>query len=553
MADEKPQSSGRNATLVAAGILLSRVMGLVRQRLYAHWLGTSSPAAAALAAALRIPNFPQNLLGEGVLSASFIPVYARLRAQGRHQEAEEVAGGVFGLLAFVLGLITAAGVLGAPLLVDLLAPGFTGDTRAMTVTYTRVLFPGTGLLVMSAWCLGILNSHRKFFLSYAAPVAWNLCIIAALLAFGGRVEANELALYSAVATSVGAVAQLVVQWPGVRAVLAHLRPSVRPSHPGVREVLKGFGPAVLSRGVVQLSAWLDGAYASLITERAVAVIASTQTIALLPVSLFGMAVSAAELPEMSADAAHGGGEERKAALIARLEQGLNRIAFFVVPSAFAFLTLGDGLSGLLLESGRFSARDSRLVWYLLIAASVGLLAQTSGRLYASAFWALKDTRTPLRAALVRVGVNAVLGYTAARLAAPALGLPADLGAAMLTLASALCAMLETLTLRVRLARELGRDVHASRALMGKVVVASLLAGAAALTLKVLAVQRFGAAPRCLEEWGGELLPSPDLRPYLFAPAQIALYGAVYLGLAVGLGVPQAKGFAQRLKRLIRRG
>ncbi len=150
--------------MVAAGILLSRIIGLVRNRVFAHYFGTSI-AADAFNAAFRIPNFLQNLFGEGVLSASLIPVYAGLRAEGRTREAAAVATAVASLLGLVVSLLVLAGVLLAPWLIDVIAPGFEGEKRELTVRLVRILFPGAGLLALSAWCLGVLNSHRRFFLS----------------------------------------------------------------------------------------------------------------------------------------------------------------------------------------------------------------------------------------------------------------------------------------------------------------------------------------------------------------------------------------------------
>src|SRR5690349_9897989 len=166
---------GRHAFLVATGIFLSRIAGLVRERAIAHFLGNSF-AADALRGALRIPNILQNLFGEGVLSASFIPVYAKLVAQGEEEESGRVAGAVFSLLALVTSVLVLSGVLATPYLIDAIAPGFKGETRLLTIQLVRILFPGVGLLVLSAWCLGILNSHRRFFLSYASPVVWNIAM-----------------------------------------------------------------------------------------------------------------------------------------------------------------------------------------------------------------------------------------------------------------------------------------------------------------------------------------------------------------------------------------
>src|SRR5207253_1054490 len=224
------------APLVAAGILLSRVAGLVRQRVLAHFLGLTD-AADAFAAAFRIPNFLQNLFGEGVLSASFIPVYARLQAQGREREARQVAAAVAGFLALVVALLVAVGITAAPLLVNLVGLGFSGAKRELAVRLIRILFPGTGLLVFSAWCLGVLNSHRKFLLSYTAPVIWNLAIIATFLWKGGHESESRLAELVAMGSVVGSALQFAVQLPAVMRFLWPLRIHLKASGEQVRTVV----------------------------------------------------------------------------------------------------------------------------------------------------------------------------------------------------------------------------------------------------------------------------------------------------------------------------
>src|SRR5438309_1776466 len=174
---------GRHAFLVAAGIFLSRIAGLLRERVIAYFLGNQTVAADALRGALRIPNILQNLFGEGVLSASFIPVYAKLLTQNEEEESGRVAGAILALLSLLMAVLVLAGILAAPWVVDAILRGFKGETRALTIRLVRIIFPGVGLLVMSAWCLGILNSHRRFFLSYVSSVMWSAAIIGALLAF----------------------------------------------------------------------------------------------------------------------------------------------------------------------------------------------------------------------------------------------------------------------------------------------------------------------------------------------------------------------------------
>ena len=539
------QKSGRGAALVAAGILLSRLVGLARQKLFAHYLGNGLESAA-WAAATRIPNVLQNLLGEGVMSASLIPVYAGLRAQKNDEDARQVAGAVFGLLSLLVAVMVAVGVLGAPLLVELIAPGYEGPSRELTVRLVRLIFPGTGVLVLSAWCLGILNSHKKFFLSYAAPVVWNGCIIAALLLARGHGQ-DVIVTWAAWGLVAGSVAQFGVQLPNVVRLLGRFDPRPSFASPAVAQVVRGFVPALLARGVVQVSSWVDLAYASLISVRAVSALTYAQTIAVLPVSLFGMAISAAELPEMSAEAV-GSREDRARAIRERLTGALQRMAFFVVPSAAGFLFAGDLLAALLLESGRFTPADSRFTWYILIGSAIALSAQTSGRLYSSAFYALKDTRTPLKFAAVRVGLGIALGYFAVVVLPGLLGLPQHLGAVFITVTTGVTAWVEMSLLKRALARELGALPSMASAL-GKVWVAASVAGAVTLGLKVLLASHFGEID--VAEWGGGVFAPPRAPRLVTSGALLVAFSAAYGVMCLALRVPQAQAIARRVLR--RRG
>ena len=371
----KPPRTGRAAAFVAIGILCSRLTGLIRQRVFAHYFGLQSDAADAFMAAFRIPNFLQNLFGEGALSASFIPVYATLLARRDDREATRVAGAVAAILALSTSVLVLIGVIATPLLIDAIAPGFSGAKRELTIALVRILFPGAGLLVLSAWCLGILNSHHRFLLSYTAPVLWNVAMIATLVIFGSS-EQPRLAIDLAWGSVVGSALQLLVQLPVVRALVPDLKIVLDTASDHVRTVLRNFGPVFVSRGVVQISAYVDALLASLLPTGAVTGLANAQLIYTLPVSLFGMSVSAAELPAMAGVAGTTGNE----ALRARLDRGLRQIAFFVVPSGMAFLALGDIIAAALLQTGRFTHADALYVWGILAGSAVGLLASTLGRL-----------------------------------------------------------------------------------------------------------------------------------------------------------------------------
>jgi putative peptidoglycan lipid II flippase len=537
-------ASGRGAFFVGAGIGLSRIVGVVRETIFAHYLGSSVPAAA-FKAAIRIPNVLQNLFGEGVLSASFIPVYAELIGKGDREEADRLAGAVFGILSLLTSVLALAGVLATPLLIDLIAPGFKDEARELTIRLVRILFPGVAFLVMSAWCLGILNSHRRFFISYAAPVIWSAAQIAVLLGSGKGTTEGRLVEYLAYGMVAGSFLQFAIQIPPVLRLLGRFRPAISVARASVRQVFHGFAAVVLGRGVVQISAWVDGAYASLISTRAVAALSYAQTLSLLPVSLFGMAISAAALPAMSQ--ATGSPEEIAAQLRARVNQGLARMAFFVVPSSAAFLFLGDVVAGAIFQTGKFTFSDTRYVWYLLAGSAVGLLATTSGRLYASTFYALRDTRTPLYFALVRVLLTAALAYLCAVRLPPALGVPPELGGVGITATTGLVAWLEFLLLKRAAQHRIGKTGLTIKNLVA-LWASALVAAGIALGLKVALARQLGASAADAAHWEGTALAAPSLPPILTGVLVLGTYGALYFGLTAILRVPESAMVFRRLKR-----
>ena len=395
--DPAPQLR-RASSLIAAGIALSRLSGLLRDAALAFFLG-ANVGADAFRAALKIPNLLQNLLGEGVLSASFIPTYARLLEEGREEDAGRVAGAVLGLLSVLVGVLVVAGVLLAEPLVRLITPGFVGERLELTTTLVRIMFPGMGLLVLSAWCLGVLNAHRRFFLSYVAPVVWNLAILVSLFTLAGMAVLPP-AVAAAWGVVLGGALQVAVQVPTVRRVLAgSLKPSLDRHHPGVRTVLTAFVPIVLGRGVVQLSALVELAVASLLAVGAVAVLGYAQTFYLLPIALFGMSVAAAELPSLATQ-----GRGDRGALTARLDTGLARSAFFVTGVTVGYLLVGDDLVAVLFGRGAFDAATTFQVALVLGVYSLGLLPATASRLLQSLLYAVDDARTPAVVAVVRVAV-----------------------------------------------------------------------------------------------------------------------------------------------------
>lgn len=417
------------ASTIAGGILTSRVVGLMREQVLAYFLGVSA-YMDVYQAAIKVPNLLQNLLGEGTLSASFIPIYSRMIEEGREEEAGRFAGAVFGLLLALVAVATILGVVLARPLTMLVAGGFLLDDGAasgaaaidrfeLTMQAIRITFPATALLVLAAWALGVLNSHRRFFLPYFAPVLFNVSIIAALgaaaYAYGGdlRLPAGSTAfpgplqydlLWGALyGTLAGGLLQFLVQLPLVTRVTKGLRFSLSTRVAGVREALRAFGPVVLGRGVYQISAYLDNLLGTLLKVGALSALRYSTLLYTLPVSLFGLSIAASELPELSrlrSDAVR--------TFLRRMDRSMSQMLFLIIPTSVGYLGLGYLIVGAVFQRGQFGVSDTWLVYLLLCAYSIGLLATSAARLLQNAFYALGDTRTPAKIAVLRLGASTLV-------------------------------------------------------------------------------------------------------------------------------------------------
>jgi len=499
-----PPSTGRLAGRVAAGIIVARLLGFVRERFIAHYFG-SGPAADAFRAALRIPNAIRNLLGEGTLAASFIPVYAILHEKEGPEASRRLAGVVASLLVLLTAAAALVGIVLAPIITDLVAPGFSGATRDLTVTLVRILFPMSGVMILSAWCLGVLNTHGRFFLSYAAPAMWNIAQIATLAALGGALAGNRLVIALAWGAVAGSVLQLAVQLPTTLALVRGVFWSLNLATSGVRKVIIAWLPVLVGAGVAQVSSIVDTQLASLLGGGAVAWLGYTQLLSMLPLSLFGVSIAAAALPDLSRDAAG----QAVDVLRQRLGDGIRRLAFFVVPSAFALAALGEPIVAAIFQTGKFGPDDTALVTGILAAYAIGIPAQSSVKLLASGFYAQGDTRTPVRIAALSVAVAAGAAF----------GLMQWLGPAGIALGSSAGAYVN-MTLNYRgLVRRVGRPLRQAE-------IASLwtaILGAVIGTLAGMAVARTG--------WG----------PWPTTAAALSAFLIAYQGVGLALRHPDAVG------------
>jgi putative peptidoglycan lipid II flippase len=524
-----PRRSG--AVFVAAGIFLSRILGLVRTHFLSGALGQSIAADAWMYAS-RIPNILNNLFGEGSLSASFIPVYAGLVRDGNDEEAGRTAGAVAAILALIVAVGVALGVLFAGPITSVIASGLSAPgkeaTRALTIRLTRILFPSAGLVVMCAWCLGVLNSHRRFFMSYAVQGLSNIVLIIALLIFRHSPDLAHIVTMVAWASVIGAALMFLVQLPRVLSLVKRLRMSLDMHHQPTRAVIRNAIPAFLGRGVNQISASIDLWIASYLPSTLAGLLGYSQNLYMLPVSLFGMSISAAELAEMSHVSGSAGDEAYAATLRTRLDTGLRRVAFFVVPSAMAFFALGGVVVALIFEGGRFGRSQSELTWSIVGGSGVGLLAATMGRLYSSTYYVLRDTRTPLKYAAVRVTLTTILGWLMAIWLPRWIHIDPKWGAAGLTASAGMAAWVEFTLLRRTMNGRIGRTGVAA-GFTAKLWLAAGLSAAAGWAVKLLL---------------------PFHQPIFAGAIIVAVYGAAYFALTAAFRIPESRQLFARARSFL---
>jgi len=289
----------------------------------------------------------------------------------------------------------------------------------------------------------------------------------------------------------------------------------------VRDVLRNFGPVFIGRGVVQISAYVDAWIASFLISGSVAALTYAQTLAVLPVSLFGMSVAASELPAMSS--LRGDDATVATTMRTRLEAGLRDIAFWIIPSAVAFLAIGDVVAGVVYQNGRFDRSTAVWVWLILAGSAVGLLPTTLARLYSASLYAMRDTKTPFRFAVVRVSLGILLGYTFALPLRVALGLPPRWGAAAIAIASSIASCVEFVLLRRAVGQRVGPTaIDRLAAIWG----AAALAAAASWAVRVVL---------------------PVSNPLGAGAIVIGVYGAVYFLATSAFGVENDNPISRRVR------
>jgi putative peptidoglycan lipid II flippase len=415
----------RAAAVVGAATLLSRILGFVRDLVVARAFGAGT-ATDAFFVAFRIPNLLRRLLAEGALSSAFIPVFTEYLTTRSHPELVRMLRAVAGGLGAVLVAVTVLGMLGSPLLVSVMAPGFTTDpaTASLTTRLTRLMFPYLFLIGLAAVAMGILNAHRVFWAPALSPVALNVGMIAAVWLIAPRLAEPIVSL--GIGVLAGGVGQFLIQMPSLVERRLLVRPSLEPRHPAVRRILRLMGPVAIGQSATHLSTFINTVIASFLAGGSVSYLYFADRLVEFPLGVFGIAIATAALPTLSEQAARRDPD----AIRETLAFALRLSGFVSLPAAVGLFILREPLVRVLYERGAFGAAETTATALALGCYALGLLGFAIAKVGAQAFYALGDTRTPVKVATAAMALNTVM---AAALAVPL----AHAGLALATSAGAL--------------------------------------------------------------------------------------------------------------------
>ncbi|MHB8770606.1 MAG: murein biosynthesis integral membrane protein MurJ [Syntrophales bacterium] len=405
MTDEQHSENARvvrAAGVVGVATMLSRVFGFLRDMVVAGLFGAGLTTDAFFVA-FRIPNLLRRLLAEGSLTVSFVPVFTEYLRNKTRQEALVLANVTFTALSILLVAVSLLGVLFSPVIVTVMAPGFSRMPAQydLAVFLTRLMFPYILLISLVALCMGILNSLRHFAAPALSPVVLNIAMILAALTLRGFFREPVVAL--AVGVMAGGVLQLAMQWPFMVRIGVRLKPDFRFRHPGLKRIGMLMLPASFGAAIYQINIFIGTILASLLPAGSVSYLYYADRIVELPLGVFAIAVGTATLPSFSEQAAGGRIEELKRTIAF----SLRLILFITIPATIALIALRVPIISVLFQRGEFGLQSTELTAQALLCYSVGLWAFSVIRIIVSAFYSLQDTRSPMKAAIVALIVNAL--------------------------------------------------------------------------------------------------------------------------------------------------
>jgi len=398
----------RSTSVVSGMTLLSRILGLVRDMVLARFFATSMVMDAFLVAN-RIPNMLRRFFAEGAFSQGFVPVMGRYREKHSHAEAREYVDSIAGTFAVILFAVTLLGVVAAPVLVAIVAPGFIGDggNFDLATMMLRFTFPYLFFVSLTAFAGGILNTYGRFGVPAFTPVILNVVLIAAVYYWAPQLEEPGMAL--AYAVFVAGLLQLLFQVPFLIRIRVLPRPKWNPSHEGVRRSMRLMLPAIFGSSVAQINVLVGGIIASMLGVGKISLLYYSDRLMEFPLGLFGIALATVTLPYLSRQYSNGSHEE----FSATIDWSMKLVLLIAVPAAVGLIVLAEPLVATIFYGGHFTYDDVRMTGLALRAFAIGLVGFSFVKILAPAYFARHDTRTPVRMGLIALAVNFVLSVALA--------------------------------------------------------------------------------------------------------------------------------------------
>lgn len=493
-APQPPARLARSAGVIGLATMASRVLGLVRDMVFATLFGAGDQMDA-FRVAFRIPNLVRDLFAEGAMSAAFVPTFTRELTRNGMPAAWRLGRLVISMLVVVTGAVSLAGIL----LADPLSRLFAGDYAAvpgkleLTITLTRVMFPFLVLVALAVAFMGMLNALRQFFVPALSPALFNVGSIVGAFAFVPLMPwlAWPPMLGLAFGALLGGLLQAVVQWPSLRRAGFRFRFELAPRDPGVREVLRLMVPGTVGLAAVQVNIFVNTVLATGQGTGAVSWLDYAFRLMYLPIGLFGVSIATAAVPAISSFAAR----EDVAGMRATVSSGLRLMLMLNVPATLGLIVLASPIVRLIYERGRFTAEDTAATAAGLMCYAPGLIGYSAVKIASPTFYALRDSRTPVMASMLSVAANVVLNVTLVQV----------LGYRGLALGTALASLLNAMVLlwllRGRLGGLEGRRVATTLLKIGAASLAMAAAAAAASHGLELAIAGTGVVVRAIQVFG----------------------------------------------------
>lgn len=388
---------------VSGMTFISRILGFVREALMARYFGAGA-ATDAFNVAFKLPNLLRRVFAEGAFSQAFVPILAEYKQQKGQEATRLFVSNIAGMLSLILFVITLLGVIGAPVVIWLSAPGFTKDMNQfnLTVGLLRITFPYILLISLASLASGILNTYNKFSIPAFTPTFYNIASIACIIWLSPHLEKPVYAL--AIAVAIGGCMQLFFQLPYLKQIEMLAWPKLDWHDAGVWRVIRKMGPGVFAASISQISLVINTVFATWLAAGSVSWLSYADRLMELPTGLLGVALGTILLPSLSKHHANKSGDEYSALL----DWGLRLALLLALPAAIALALLGEPLTIALYQYGQFTAHDSEMTRLALSAYAVGLPGLILLKVLAPAFYARQNLKTPVKIALVTLTITQIL-------------------------------------------------------------------------------------------------------------------------------------------------